>query len=204
MADEMLYQILFVAIYAMFFSVRVYYRFAKPRRTEPETGIEERKAFGKAEAIISIAILGYFGSIILYMLNLSWFVWSQIPSYPEFVRWFGVVLVLPNIPLLAWIHRTLDRQYSPCLQIKESHSLITDGPYARVRHPMYTVFIVFSFGMSLLTANFLIIAFAILLMIPFPFVAQKEEQMMLDTFGDEYSEYMKRTGRFLPQMRGSP
>jgi len=201
MADEMFYQILLVVLYAMFFGVRVYYRFVKPKRAEPETGVEETKAFGKAEAVISIAILGYFGSIILYMLNLSWFVWFQIPAYPEFVRWVGVVLVLPNIPLLAWIHHTLDRQYSPCLQIKESHSLITDGPYARVRHPMYTVFIAFSFGMSLLTANFLIIGFAILLVIPFPFVALKEEQMMLETFGDEYQEYMERTGRFIPQIR---
>ena len=66
---------------------------------------------------------------------------------------------------------------------------------------MYTVLIAFSFGMSLLTANFLIIGFAILLMVPFPFVARKEEQMMLETFGDDYSDYMKRTGRFLPQMR---
>lgn len=201
MADEVFYQILFIGIYALFFSVRGYYRFVKPKRTETETGIEERKAFGKAEAVITIAILGYFGSIILYMLNLSWFAWSQIPAYPEFVRWVGVVLALPNIPLLAWIHRILDRQYSPCLQIKESHSLISDGPYARVRHPMYTVLIAFSFGMSLLTANFLIIGFAILLMVPFPFVARKEEQMMLETFGDEYSEYMKQTGRFLPRMQ---
>ncbi len=201
MADEVFYQILFVVLYAMFLGVRGYYRFVKPKRAEPETGVEERKAFGIAEAVISIAILGYFGSIILYMLNLSWFAWSQIPAYPEFVRWVGVVLVLPNIPLLGWIHQTLDRQYSPCLQIKESHSLISDGPYARVRHPMYTVFIAFSFGMSLLTANFLIIGFAILLMIPFPFVVRKEEQMMLETFGEEYHEYMERTGRFIPHIR---
>lgn len=200
MADEIFYQLLFVVIYAMFLGVRVYYRFVKPKLAEPETGEVKRKEFGKAEAVISFAILGYFGSIILYLLNLSWFAWSQIPSYPEFVRWVGVVLALVSIPLLGWIHRTLDRQYSACLQIKESHSLITDGPYSRVRHPMYTVFITFSFGISLLTANFLTIGFALLLMIPFPFVVRKEEQMMLETFGEEYSEYMTRTGRFFPRM----
>lgn len=201
MADELFYKILIVVLYAMFLGVRGYYRFVKPKRAEPETGEEERKAFGKAEAVISIAIIGYFGSLILYMLNLSWFAWSLIPAYPEFVRWVGIVLVLASIPLLGWIHRTLDRQYSPCLQIKESHSMITEGPYARVRHPMYTVLNAFSFGISLLTANFLIIGFAILLMMVFPFLVRKEEQMMLETFGDEYQEYMKRTGRFFPQIR---
>ena len=201
MADETFYRILFLVLFALFFSVRGYYRFFKPKRAEPETAEPERKAFGKAEAFISFAILGYFGSLILYMLNLSWFAWSQIPAYPEIVRWFGVVLTLVNIPLLAWIHRTLDRQYSPCLQIKESHSLITDGPYKSVRHPMYTVLNGFSLGSSLLTANFLIIGFALLLIIAFPFVVRKEEQMMLETFGSEYEEYMKRTGRFFPRLR---
>ena len=202
MADETFYRILFIALFALFFSVRGYHRFVKPRQSEPEV-VEERKSFGKAEAVISFAILGYFASLILYMLNLSWFAWSQILIYPEFMRWLGVVIVLINIPLLGWIHRTLDRQYSACLQIKESHSLITEGPYSRIRHPMYTVLNGFSFGISLVTANFLVICFAILVIIPFPFVARKEEQMMIETFGDEYQEYMKRTGRFFPRISRS-
>ncbi len=200
MADEAFYRILFVALYALFFSVRGYYRFVKPKLAEPEKAEMERKALGKAEAAISFAVLGYFGSIILYMLNLSWFAWTQIASYPESVRWVGALVALANIPLLAWIHRTLGRQYSACLRIKESHSLITVGPYARVRHPMYTVLNGFSLGISLVTANFLIVCFAILLIITFPFVARKEEQMMLQAFGDEYREYMERSGRFFPKI----
>ncbi len=199
MADETFYRILFVALYALFFSVRGYYRFVKPKRDEPE-GIQERKKFEKAEIFMSIVILGYFGSVILYLLNLPWFAWSQIPAYPEYIRWIGVILTLSSVPFLWWIHRTLDRQYSPCLQIKESHSLITEGPYSRVRHPMYTVLSMFSFGVALVTANFLTIVFAILVFIPFPFVAKKEEQMMIDTFGEVYVEYMKRTGRFFPRI----
>ncbi|MBE0525426.1 MAG: isoprenylcysteine carboxylmethyltransferase family protein [Candidatus Thorarchaeota archaeon] len=201
MADETFYRILFVALYALFFSVRGYYRFVKPKNAEPEKVEPERKEFGFAEGIITFAILGSFGSMTLYLLNVDWFAWSQIPNYPEPLRWAGAVLVLVSIPLLGWIHRTLDRQYSACLQIKESHLLITQGPYARVRHPMYTVLNMFSFGVALVTANFLIIGFASLLITPFPFVAKKEEQMMLDTFGDEYSEYMKRTGRFFLRIR---
>jgi len=200
MADESFYRILFVALYALFASVRVYYRFVRLKRTGPEKAAKERRPFGKAEAVISIAIVGYFGSIILYMLNLSLFAWTQIPDYPEFGRWFGVFVALTNIPLLAWIHRTLGRQYSPCLQIRESHSLIMVGPYARVRHPMYTVLTGFSLGMALVTANSLVICFAILLIIPFPFVARKEEQMLLETFGDKYREYMEQTGRFFPRI----
>jgi len=200
MADEMFYRILFVVLYALFFSVRGYYRFVKPKRSEPEI-VEERKEFGKAEVVISFAILGYYGTVILYLLNPPWLAWSQISTYPELIRWIGVLLTLSSVPFLWWIHRTLDRQYSPCLQIKESHSLITEGPYSRVRHPMYTVLNMFSFGVSLVTANFLVIGFALLVIIPFPFVARKEEQMLIETFGEEYYEYMNRTGRFFPKLR---
>jgi protein-S-isoprenylcysteine O-methyltransferase Ste14 len=199
MADEMFYRILFIVLYGLFFSVRGYYRFVKPRQRRADT-VEERKAFGKAEIVLSIAILGFFGSVVLYLLGLSWFDWSQISYYPEVLRWLGVALALANIPLLAWIHRTLDRQYSPCLQIKESHSLIKEGPYAMVRHPMYTVLNGFSIGVALVTANYLIIAFALLTVLPFPFVARKEELMMLETFGEEYAVYMSQTGRFFPRL----
>jgi len=198
--EEFFYRILFVALYAVFFSVRGYYRFVRPKRVEPETIVTERKEFGIAEKTLSVAILGYFGAIILYLLNIPWLALIQIQMYPELVRWIGVALALASVPLLGWIHKILDRQYSPCLQIKKSHSLITEGPYSRVRHPMYTVLSMFAFGSALVTANYLIIGFAILLIIPFPYVAKKEEKMLLDTFGDEYSEYIKRTGRFFPRI----
>jgi len=199
MADEAFYRIVFIALYALFFSVRGYYRFVKPKRDKPEV-VQERKQFEKAEIAMSVVILGYFGSIILYLLNLPWFAWTQIPAYPEFLRWFGVLLTLSSVPLLWWIHRTLDRQYSACLEIKESHALITEGPYSRVRHPMYTVLSMFSIGVSLVTANFLTIGFGLLVILLFPFVARKEEQMLIDTFGEEYVEYIKRTGRFFPRI----
>jgi protein-S-isoprenylcysteine O-methyltransferase Ste14 len=199
MADETFYRLLFVALYGLFFSVRGYYRFVKPKRDSPEV-VEERKQFEKAEIFMSVVILGYFGTVILYLINLPWFAWTQIPAYPEFMRWAGVILTLSSVPFLWWIHRTLDRQYSACLQIKDSHALITEGPYSRVRHPMYTVLNMFSFGVSLVTANLLTIIFAILVIIPFPFVVRKEEQMLMETFGDEYVEYMKRTGRFFPRI----
>jgi len=68
---------------------------------------------------------------------------------------------------------------------------------------MYTALTGFSLGMSLVTANLLIICFAMMLIILFPFVARKEEQMLLQEFGDEYREYAKRSGRFLPKISRS-
>ncbi|MGY5861223.1 MAG: isoprenylcysteine carboxylmethyltransferase family protein [Candidatus Thorarchaeota archaeon] len=202
MADDLIYRALFVGIYALFFGVRGYYRFVKPKRnqTDQDESEPERKKFGIAESAISIFILGFLFSTILYIIGSPWIDWPQIPSYSIWLRLLGILLALASIPLLAWIHRTLDRQYSACLQIKSGHQLISTGPYARVRHPMYTVFSLFSVGIALLTGNLLIITFSLMLMFSFPWIAKKEEQMMIETFGDEYREYMTRTGRFFPKI----
>jgi len=48
MADEAFHRILFVSPYALFFIVRGYYRFVKPKLAEPEKAEKERKPFGKA------------------------------------------------------------------------------------------------------------------------------------------------------------
>ncbi|MHA2360883.1 MAG: methyltransferase family protein, partial [Candidatus Thorarchaeota archaeon] len=57
--------------------------------------------------------------------------------------------------------------------------------------------------MSLVTANMLVILFAVLLTVAFPWWIRVEEQMMIETFGDEYIEYMDRTGRFFPKLSAS-
>jgi protein-S-isoprenylcysteine O-methyltransferase Ste14 len=55
--------------------------------------------------------------------------------------------------------------------------------------------------MALITSNLLVIFFAVLVVIPFPWIARAEEEMLLETFGEEYREYMKNTGRFFPRIQ---
>jgi protein-S-isoprenylcysteine O-methyltransferase Ste14 len=66
---------------------------------------------------------------------------------------------------------------------------------------MYTIFILFTLSTMLISANLLVTVFATIVIIVFLPVSKKEEQMLLDRFGDEYRDYMKRTGRFFPRLR---
>jgi protein-S-isoprenylcysteine O-methyltransferase Ste14 len=68
---------------------------------------------------------------------------------------------------------------------------------------MYTVFILFTLSMAIITANLLITLFCLMTVLSFPFIARKEEAMLESLFGERYTEYMKRTGRFLPRLRQS-
>ena len=198
MADDIFYRLLFIGLYGLFFVVRGYYRFVKPKRKEPEVEEQERRGLGVIGVAMSVTILSYFASIILYLIGFPLMDIFQYDTYSLYLRWIGVIIVLIMIPLLAWIHRSLDRQYSACLRIKSGHHLITGGPYAKVRHPMYTVLGFFALGMSFVTANVLMIALSILILGEFPFVVKQEEEMLIETFGEEYLEYMKRTHRFFP------
>ena len=194
--EELLFRFLFIAIYAVFFGVRMRYRVESARRTPEERVQVKSKAF----KMLIIAILGYITSFVLYMLAISWISWSQIVM-PSWLRWLGVIGAMFSILLVAWIHRTLGRQYSAELAIQKDHALVTSGPYARIRHPMYTALNMFSFSLALTTSNILVLFFAVLVIVPFPWIARMEEKMLLETFGEDYREYMSKTGRFFPRIR---
>jgi protein-S-isoprenylcysteine O-methyltransferase Ste14 len=138
-----------------------------------------------------------FISIILYLLAPPWFGWSQLP-FPALLRIVGIILGISSLPLLIWTHRTLGKYYAPVLELKEKHTLIDIGPYSRVRHPMYSVFIIFTLSMALITVNLFVTIFSIVVVSVFPFIAKQEEEMLLKQFGSEYQSYMEKTGRFFP------
>ena len=198
MDEELLSRILFLAVYAAFAAIRLAYRIPAARRE----GGEKHELPRAAALTLTVGILAYFACIILYLLYLPWILWFQL-SFLSWIRWLAVPIAVLCVPALYWTHHTLGKQYSANLEIQSGHEIITDGPYSRVRHPMYTIFIVFSVAMALLTLNLLIIFFSVLLSISFPSVANQEELMLIDRFGDDYRAYMRRTGRFLPKLRHS-
>ena len=202
MADELLFRIVFIATYGIFFAVRGYYRFYKFAKDKTQSPAKsDQPVYGTLPKIaISACILSYLGTVFLYILFPEIIAWAYIPL-PDSIRWIGMVIALLTIPPLAWIHITLGRHYSPDLIMKENHTIVTGGPYSRVRHPMYTVLLTFSVAMSIISSNLLMILLSLLIIIPFPYVARHEERMLLDGLGDEYKQYMERTGRFFPPLR---
>jgi protein-S-isoprenylcysteine O-methyltransferase Ste14 len=125
---------------------------------------------------------------------------AHIPL-PAAVRWLGLVFAILGIALLRATHRALGRNWSGKLEIAAGHQLIVLGPYQRVRHPMYTALFCIAFAHSLLSANWIVAATNIVA-VTLMYLARvrDEEQMMIDQFGEEYREYMRRTGRLFPKM----
>ena len=125
-------------------------------------------------------------------------------SLPFWVRWTGFGAGLASLGFWTWTHLALGTLWSPQLQLRAHHRLVACGPYSRVRHPMYTAILAWVASLGVVTANWIPIFFAALAAVFLVARVPREEQMMLEQFGDEYREYMRRTGRFLPKWRGTP
>lgn len=206
MTEEYWFQWLILLIWVTFGAVRIYYRSrGRAQRLEEEQQPQGKERFGGwVSIVLMIGILGMLITVILYvttlLFHIPYILDFQFPL-PEILRWVGVVMGFMTVPLLIWIHRTLGKYYAAQLELKEEHQLITVGPYSRMRHPMYTVFILLTLSMGLISSNLLISLFCLMVVLSFPIIARKEEAMLKGLFGEKYKQYMRRTGRFFPKLR---
>ena len=113
--------------------------------------------------------------------------------------WLGLVLAIAAFAMFFATHRALGRNWSVSLDVRQDHRLITEGVYRHVRHPMYTAFWLWAVAQALLLPNWVaglsgLLGFGILYFLR----VGQEEQLMLETFGDDYRAYMARTKRLIP------
>jgi protein-S-isoprenylcysteine O-methyltransferase Ste14 len=116
--------------------------------------------------------------------------------------WTGAFIFVSAILMLWRSHVDLGLSFSPKLQIKKEHSLVTTGVYRKIRHPMYTAHFIWSIAQILLLQNWIAGWGFLVSFIPLYLVRiQEEEQMMLDRFGGTYRSYMQKTGRLYPKRK---
>ena len=117
---------------------------------------------------------------------------------PAGLRWAGAALMLTGNILFILAHKQLGRQWSPELELQPDHQLIIRGIYTKIRHPMYTGFLVFGLGLIMLTANIFGCAYlpAVVLMVIVRLPS--EEAMMVEEFGQAYTDYCRRTRALIP------
>lgn len=130
--------------------------------------------------------------------------WLKFADYrlPPFLPWIGVVIMIGALVLFWRSHADLGENWSVTLELRKGHQLVKQGVYRYVRHPMYAAIWLFSLAQGLLLANWLagwsaFVAFAVMYFLR----VAREERMMADFFGDEYSDYTRRTGRLFPRLR---
>ncbi len=170
-------------------------------------GITRNRFYTATEGILiavpRFVLLGLsLTGLLVYGIDPQWMKWSALPL-PFWLRWIGFFIGLAALLIFFWVLRSLGQNFSTTLTIQKDQTLVTDGPYHWVRHPMYTSFVWLWVGFFLISTNWFIgltgiLGFVWAIVVRTP----KEEQMMIERFGDEYLTYMKRTGRYLPRRSG--
>ena len=193
--DELFYRASLGILLLAFFLIR-----APGVMKASKTEKQEEKKPARERVLVFLNFIGMMILPFVYILT----PWLDPFGYPlfEVFRFLGIALFVLGLILLIWVHKALGEHWSMMLKLGEEHSLVTNGPYARVRHPMYTFFYIMSISTALISANLLVsiagIGFWSLL---YFLRVGDEEAMLLDQFGETYEDYMKQTGRLVPHFR---
>lgn len=174
--------------------VRFYYQRGRKRFERATVRSEKREKL--LYYLVSLGLVPIF----IYLFT-SWIDTFHLP-FPAWVRWSGAVIILTGDLLFVWSHRALGRNWSPILEIRKGHTLVTSGPYKFIRHPMYAAIFIIGTGISLLSSNWMVaLSYMLPVICMYLIRISDEEKMMIEKFGDQYRKYMRNTNRLIPKLR---
>lgn len=191
-----LFYCLAVGVFALSVSV---WLILQPDRYEPsKRGGVKTKRISRQDIVPFLARMVWF-AIFLISPYSDRHGWAVIGS-GEAVRIAGLSLFILGLAWVAWAFFTLGKQHSGAVTIQPEHHLITSGPYRWIRHPMYLGLIAFPLGIGLVFRSWIGAALPLLLIGLFSWRIGDEERLMRQEFGEQWTNYSKRTWRLIPFM----
>jgi protein-S-isoprenylcysteine O-methyltransferase Ste14 len=189
---------IFTAVYFLALIVEIIIRVPLNRKRKQEK-MSEQRITTQEQILLGLLTLGGFVVPLIYAVTN----WLDFANYtlPVWAGWLGVLLTAGALFVFWRAHADLGLNWSPSLEIREKHELIKRGIYGVIRHPMYASQWLLVIAQPLLLQNWIAGFLNFLVFIPFYLLRVKaEEQMMLDSFGAQYQDYMKNTGGVLPKI----
>jgi protein-S-isoprenylcysteine O-methyltransferase Ste14 len=155
----------------------------------------------EASARIGHIVLMMVGFVALYDSAPQGLDWLNRRFVPEerWIMWLGAYLAFAGVLFAIWARRTIGKEWSAEVQIKEGHQLIRSGPYAHIRHPIYTGILIAIAGTALAVGQYRGLLGLGIIAIGFVRKAKKEEMFLAGQFGPAFEEHRRRTGFFLPR-----
>ena len=189
---------LFTAIYFVAILAEIIIRapISRQQRREPKSN---RRVTTQEKVLLGLLFLAMFLVPVVYATT----TWLDFANYalPSWAGWLGVIIIASALFVFWRAHADLGLNWSPTLEIREKHELITRGIYGVIRHPMYTSQWLWVIAQPLLLQNWIAGWLNLLIFIPFYFLrVNAEEPLMLEQFGSEYRNYMQKVGAVFPKL----
>jgi protein-S-isoprenylcysteine O-methyltransferase Ste14 len=125
--------------------------------------------------------------------------WRFIPPDVR-VAWAGIALTMIGAAIAIWARYCIGEFWSALVALKKDHRIICSGPYAFVRHPIYTGMLTAAIGTGLVVGEWRAIVAVVMLLVTHSRKALREESLLMTEFGDEYAAYRRSTGFLLPRI----
>jgi protein-S-isoprenylcysteine O-methyltransferase Ste14 len=166
------------------------------REQKQNTIVDDRKTF-QERVVRLLLLMAILFLPLIYVLS-PWLNFADHPL-PIWANGLGTAILVLSLWLFWRSHDDLGKNWSSTLQIREGHTLTTNGVYQNIRHPMYASVLLLCIAQALLLPNWIaglsgFIGFSV----SYSIRVDQEEQMLLNSFGDEYEAYRQRTKRLVP------
>lgn len=156
------------------------------------------EASGERMAHIAFMVIGFLLLRSDAPPSLNWLNHTFV-SGGRWIDWLGAWTTLVGVLFAIWARLAIGREWSAEIQIKEGHELIRSGPYAHIRHPIYTGLLIGVSGTALAIGEYRALLGVLVICIGFARKAKTEESFLAAQFGPAFEEHRRRTGFFLPR-----
>lgn len=197
METETIFRIILPVLIISFAAHRGYY---VKYHSKPENATLKQREEGIISKLAGLLGMIGFIALVAYVINPDWVSWAGL-SLPQGLRWTGVGIAILGFVLLHWAQVTLANSWSDTPRMMKEQTLITIGPYRFIRHPIYSAFLLILGSTLFIPSNLLIgLCWAGMTIMEIMSRIGFEETLMLEYFGDQYRQYMKRTGKLFPKL----
>jgi protein-S-isoprenylcysteine O-methyltransferase Ste14 len=124
---------------------------------------------------------------------------SSFLAHRPVLEYIGFVLTLAGLALAMWARIHLGQFWSDKVVLKVDHELIRTGPYAHLRHPIYSGVLLAVLATALVLGEWRGVLAFLILLINYWIKARREDRMLRDRFGESFAEHEKHAGFLLPK-----
>lgn len=114
--------------------------------------------------------------------------------------WIGASLAALGLAFSVWARRHIGRNWSGTVTVKHDHELIVTGPYALVRHPIYSGLLLALLGSAIARGQWQGLLGVLIAFVALWRKLRLEERWMMQTFGEAYARYRARTAALIPRV----
>jgi protein-S-isoprenylcysteine O-methyltransferase Ste14 len=159
--------------------------------------LPRHKKSGTVHAPWTLVLLGWGYAAVVACSIVEFITLHRPVHFSIAVLGWGIVFL--RVPVKFWAARTLDRYWSPQIEIRNDHQLITSGPYRYIRHPVYFAAILDMVAVPLITGAYYTLAtMSLALLVAILCRMYIEEQVLLRKFGASYEQYQRETFALVP------